>query len=189
MSIVANYIRVSDDHLAVISEDAEAFKQFVAETPGTDRHIDLDQFWDALAWILSPSSRQKAVINYQWLRLAEGELDEVPADASTIAADQMEIAFKGGSEKLHPKIDFGYGPVAIVQRESVKTINDSLTEVTDEQLVNAFDASNMQGVHPDGWQHSESSVVTEVLIPVFHRFRAFVLSARNSDEAMLVYFN
>ena len=138
MSIIANYLRLPAENLPKLSSDPDAFKSYVAVSSGTERHFDLDQFWDALAWLLSPSARERAVITYQWLLLAEGEIEDVPANASTISTDDMELAFKGGSDKLHPKIDFGYGPASIIDTSSLSRIADALASVSDEQLVNSL---------------------------------------------------
>jgi hypothetical protein len=58
--------------------------------------------------------------------------------------------------------------------------------VTDEQLVANFDPPRMLGVHPDGWQHSDSAVVGHVLVPAFHRFREFVTDAPHTGDALVM---
>lgn len=189
MSIIANYLRVPSDQMPSIANDVNAFQQYVAASQGTPLHTDLDQFWDALAWLISPSSREKAALQYQWFLMAEGEFDGVPANPSDIPADQMEAAFKGGGKKLHPKVNFGYGPAAVLSVDDVHQITGALATITHQNLIDNFDPPKMLGVHPDGWQHSDPSAVEEMLLPVFDRFREFMSTASKCGESVVVYFN
>jgi hypothetical protein len=175
--------------MPAIADDVDAFRQHIAAALGTSMHTDLDQFWDALAWLVSPSARERAVLNYQWLLLAEGEFDGVPANPSDIPADEMEAAFKGGDTKMHLKVDFGYGPAAVLGVGDVHRIADVLSTVTHQQLVENFDPPKMLGVHPDGWQQADPSVVHEMLIPAFDRFRKFINTASKCGENVVIYFN
>ena len=189
MSIIANYLRVPAEQLRAISTEADAFQQYVAASQGTSRHTDLDQFWDALAWLVSPSSREKAVLAHQWLLMAEGEFEGIPGTPSDIPADDLETAFKGGDAKLHPTLDFGYGPAALLDVDAVHRISEILSAITHQQLVDTFDPPKMLGVHPDGWQHAAPSTVHEMLIPTFDRFQEFMTNASQNGEIVVIYFN
>ena len=189
MSIIANYLRVPSDQMPAIADDVDAFQRYIAASQGTSMHTDLDQFWDALAWLVSPSAREKAVLTYQWFLMAEGEFDGVPANPSDIPTDEMEAAFKGGDTKIHPKVDFGYGPAAVLGVDDVRRSSDALSSVTHQQLIDNFDPPQMLGVHPDGWQHSEPTAVHEMLIPAFDGFREFMNTASKCGESVVVYFN
>jgi hypothetical protein len=189
MSIIANYLRVPSDQMPALANDVDAFQRCIATSQGTPMHTDLDQLWDALAWLVSPSAREKAVLTYQWFLMAEGAFDGVPANPSDIPTDEMEAALKGGDAKMHPKLDFGYGPATVLGADDVRRVSDALSTVTHQQLVDKFDPPQMLGVHPDGWQHCDPSAVHEMLIPAFDRFREFINTASKCGESVVIYFN
>lgn len=189
MSIIANYVRVADDQLRAIADDKNAFQRYLEASKGTAMHMDLDQYWDALAWLVSSSARQKAVVAAQWLLMAEGNFDGVPANPSEIPTDDMEAAFKGGDVKMHPNVNFGNGPAAVLGGDDVRRIFDALSAVNHQHLIDNFDPPQMVGVYPDGWQHAESTAVNEMLIPAFDQFREFMSAASKCGESVVIYFN
>lgn len=189
MSMIANYVAVPADQMATLRQDETEFRNFITNAPEFDRHFDLDQIWDALAWLISESARQKAIIAHQWKRLAEGEMIDVPADPGSTAADDLEVVIKGSAEKWHPKVDFGYGPASIISPAVLARTLKSISNIDQARLVREFDPPKMLGVYPDGWQNADPSVVKEGIAPAFDQFRRFLADAEKNGEAIIIYFD
>ena len=189
MSIIANYVRLSTDDLERCRSDREFYRQVISREASTTEAIDLDQFWDAIAWLISDSSRRRAVATYQLFLAAEGEFEGEFTMPSDIPSDPMEVAIKGGEYPIHTEIDLGYGPASVLNADDVRDIHEKLQTISHDQLRANFDPAQMLGVHPSGWEEAQASAVDEMVIPWFDIFRDFIQRAASQQESVIVYFN
>jgi hypothetical protein len=188
--IAAHYIRINAADLNRCRTEQSFFEQVVAgDYDDCEAFVDEDT-WDALAWMLSDSSRERAVCVEQMYAAMRGEFSGQPKSPTSIPYDQMEQAFKGSRDKLHPHVHFGFGPATYVKPNKLKAIVEQLMTLRQRHLREAFDPAAMNGVHPDGhWPQCGPEILDEKLIPAFESFRKFLLATTQESDYLIVFFS
>jgi hypothetical protein len=187
MSVIANYVRVSDEQLSAWRSNPNFMNEVAAgRVPGAE-HCDIDKAYQAVAWLLSPAKREEQR-RYAGALAGTGEVD---ADYSDLAPDLLLAAIEGRSadDKREPQIEYGLGEACVFAPSFVEEIDRALSAITREAFRENFSPEVMmeQMVDPEIWDEGEG-VLDEFLFPAFERLREFFARAAAAKQNVVVVY-
>lgn len=215
MSILAYYVHITDVQLQAVRE-RPALIWNINNDPRFAKAalFDVDKDYEVLAWLLSPKKKSeqvqqlaryraidretasKANYNKEEFKLAVKEeltkLEAAEEDTTALATDAVleAIEGRGTDAQRDPKINFGLGAARLFKPNEVKKLSAALQKVTDADLLKSFNRKTMEKFDVGGiaWLDEQDSVLDEILLPSFHKLRAFYSDAAKSGHYVIVIY-
>jgi len=162
MSMVCNYLKLSEAQLAAILEDPETASDLAYPESGEILDaLDLDKSWHLIHFLLTGET---------W----SGE----PPLGNVVL---------GGTEL--PETDAGYGPFRYLVPSEVREASNALASITAEDLWARFDAKQVKEakVYPSPW--IGDSTEREYVTQNYEALRRYFTEAARSGNAMLLYIS
>ncbi len=160
MSMIGNYLPLSDEQLAAIVENAAHAEALAYPADGEvpPDALDIDKSWHLIHFLLNGET---------WG--GDGPLSQVVL---------------GGTEL--PDTDAGYGPFRYLHPEEVRVTSKALAEISSEQLWSRFNADRAYAaeIYPQGWSGDDGE--REYVQSNFESLQQLFSKAAASGNAMLL---
>jgi hypothetical protein len=163
MSMIGNYLRVSQEQLARLLRDPSDITTVVYPDGDADHpsgtHLDIDKAWHAIQFLLTGQPWQ--------------------------GTPPLQNAVMGGTELGDE--DVGYGPARGLTPDEVQAVSTALAAISGDLLWSRFDAKSFVAaeIYPEGW----SSDGKEYVLGHYDALRLFFADAARSGDAMILYLN
>ncbi|MDM1044121.1 YfbM family protein [Myroides sp. 1354] len=167
MSMIGNLLRVSQADLARYQADSQLFEDRIyKEYDDTDEAmVDLDKSWHVLAFLLGET---------------KDEFEDHP---------MAGLIF--GKHTLDENQDVGYGPARYLTADEVKELNQTLTQLTNEEIKKRFSPALCEehDIYPSFWAGEDAEDLWEYIHDNLQVLRTAYQKAADQDEAMITYLN
>ncbi|MCI0640648.1 MAG: YfbM family protein [Gemmataceae bacterium] len=203
MSVIANYVRVSDDQLMDWRSNPDLMNSIASGVVSGAEHCDVDTAYQAIAWLLSPVKREEqrrqvgawpdtSLIDPDDSAAWAAALTNAPAvDYSGLEPDLLLTAIEGRvpDEKRDAQIQYGLGAACVFLPVGVQQIDDALRAITPQAFGQHFSAKKMMEhmVEPEIWDEGEA-VLDEFLRPAFERLRGFFGRAAAAKQNVVIVY-
>jgi len=161
--MIGQFIRVSDAELQAYLQDSSLLEERLDSVEGDEEEFfDIDKSWDALSFLLTGHTIENvnsATPPLSWTIFGNGTVDT-----------EQEI---------------GYGPAKYLTPEEVQAVHQALSPLSAPELMNRYDAKELNSLHiyPEDW--SDSSDWTTYLADYFEDLKAFYAKAAMEHQAMI----
>jgi len=165
MSMIGNFLMVSDDQIASLLAEPETIEELLypedEELP-INKAMDVDKAWDGIHFLLC------------------GEKDGGDPPLNFVAAGGSPIG----------DVDVGYGPARAFTSQQVRAIAEALAPIDKAALDARFDAKQFAeiGIYPQIWNEPKD-VCLGYLLEYFEDLKGFLLRARDAGQGLIVYIN
>jgi len=159
MEIIAQYLRVSEDELALYQARSIFLEERIENRSVDNSHwLDIDKVWDGIIYLLTGNGLEKA--SGQLLRVI----------VSTRYIDET--------------LDFGCGPAHFLDAHEVQDLYAEIAAWDRAKLQENFNADHMRalGIIPDAWSDKEAF---DYLHHYFCEIKAFYYKAALNNEAIV----
>ena len=166
MSMIGNYMRVSNDELEEFLADSSKLENRVYESEEPDPNlIDVDKAWDAIFYLLTGktlATSQEAAPPLAWISFPPNEID--------------------------PEQDMGYGPACYTTQEQTKELSEALGKINTEQFASSYDGKRMMelGIYPEIWDGDDG---LEYVTDYFADLKKFYKIAAANNQAVIIFIN
>ncbi|HWB93918.1 MAG TPA: YfbM family protein [Puia sp.] len=163
MSMIGQFIRVTDAELQAYLQDSSLLEERLDSVNGNEeRFFDVDKSWDALSFLLTGHTMENvnsATPRLSWTIFGNGTVD---------------------SEQ-----ELGYGPAKYLTSDEVQAVHRALSSLSVPELMNRYDAKELNSLHiyPEHWE--DSSDCTAYLADYFEDLKAFYAKAALEHQAMI----
>ena len=160
MSMIANFIPLSESELKSLLEDPETVSDLIYEDL-EDRTIDIDKSWHAIHFTLNQD---------QWG-----------------GAEPFINVILGGTPVSEE--DVGYGPARYLTPKQVKVVADALNEFGKSKFVSNFDSDklNSNDIYPSIWDGTAETL--DYVKEYFQVVCDTYAESAKSGKAMLLFLN
>lgn len=169
MSMIANFLRVSQDELDAFLNDSSLLEDRIYNEESDESNLlDIDKSWDGIIYLLTGSGLQNVDLS----------------DDSGL----HKIIFSG--QLIDPEQDLGYGPAHYLTPEEVKNVSKSLSGISKENLYSKYNPSDMaaQEVYPIIWEE-EGDEAFDYLYSYFEDLKEFYEQAAKENQAVISILN
>jgi hypothetical protein len=154
-------LRIKQDQLQSFLQNSILLEKYIdsEEMQEHETKLDIHKYWDGINYLLTHIEKPNPLLS--------------------------RVIFSG--QILDEEQDLGYGPAQYLTAEQVKEVNTQLNRLSDSDLTNAFNASDMNStdVYLNPWEGNPEEI--EVLIKYINEIKAFYADANRSDEAVITY--
>lgn len=160
MSMILNYLRVTDAELDCLMNDPPSVVAFLYKQP-TRTAVSLDKAWHGIHFLLTGKS---------W----EGK-------------EPLKSVILGGAPI--GDADVGYGPARGLASERVRIAASALDEIDEAKFRSRFNAKalSQNGIYPEIWDDGDTAL--DYLAHYFEEVRRTFREAAEAGEAMIIFMN
>jgi hypothetical protein len=163
MSMIGNYLKLSDEQLDSLVNDPSKAKDLVYAKEEDDPSdlLDIDKSWHLIHFLLT----------------GDGSEGDYP----------LVNAVLGGKEL--PETDAGYGPYRYLVPDEVEAVSQALASISAEDLWSRFNASRVKSedIYPSIWTGDEDDKA--YISQNYEALRRYFADAAASGDAMLLYLS
>jgi hypothetical protein len=175
MSVIGTYARLDPPDLEGLRSNPQWLRALWEKQIASAEVIDVDQAWQAIAWLLSRVAAPGPEMRAEGLGF--------PIVRSPAAL------LNGAGGTKEPRLEAPYGPATSLSAEHVATLSRWLTTVPSDSLRAAFDATAMDeaDVYPPMWLE-DPEALEEYVLPCFESLKDFIARAADAKQPVLVFF-
>jgi hypothetical protein len=165
MSMIGNYVRVTEDVLNELLDGPEGLSSIIYPEDETsewvERRPDIDKSWHIIHFLLN-GKPWDGVVPFMFVVLG----------GDTVSAE-----------------DVGYGPARFIDPAQVKQVASALQTVSSQDLLQRWDqeAIDHAEIYPEGWTRSAEEF--EYIGGNYEELRKFFLAAATNSEAVLEWIS